>query len=287
MKVALTGATGLVGHPVLRHLLDAGHEVTAFGRRPPDFGARHRPWDLGADADLGGMDALVHAAFSHVPGRYRGGEGDDPDGFRRTNLIGTVALFEAARKAGVGRVVFLSSRAVYGTHRRGTLLEETMTPEPDTLYGEVKLEAERALTAMSARDFTVAAVRATGVYGPPVPNVPHKWAQLFQDHDEGVPISPRAGTEVHADDLARAILRLLGAPSEALEPVVFNASDFTLDRRELLDLYASLKGIPARLPDAADRAAVCAPSTQRLRRLGWSPMGPGALPATLRALLSV
>ncbi len=241
---------------------------------------------MGTDADLSGMDALIHAAFSHVPGRYRGGEGDDPDGFRRTNLNGTVALFEAARDAGVRRVVFLSSRAVYGTHRPGTLLEETMRPEPDTLYGEVKFEAERALTAMSAKDFAVAAIRATGVYGPPVPNVPHKWKQLFQDHDEGVPISPRAGTEVHADDLARAVLRLLEAPSDALKPVVFNASDFTLDRRELLDLYASLKGIPARLPDAADRAAVCAPNTQRLRRLGWSPMGPGALPATLRALLS-
>ena len=286
MRVALTGATGLVGHPLLRHLLNAGHEVTVLGRRAPAFGARHRVWKLGDEADLSGLDALVHAAFSHLPGRYRGGEGDDPDGFRALNLEGSVRLFEAAKRAGVGRIVFLSSRAVYGTHPEGTLLEEAMTPNPDTLYGEVKLEAERALASMAAKDFAVAAVRATGVYGPPVPNIAHKWSQLFRDHDEGVPIKPRAATEVHADDLSRAILRLLEIPAEDLAPVVFNASDFTLDRRELLDLYATLRGVPARLPEAADRAAVCAPCTRRLRSLGWTPMGPAALPATLRALLS-
>ena len=46
---------------------------------------------------------LVHAALEHVPGRYRGGEGDDPPRFWQLNVDGSVALLAAAREAGVAR----------------------------------------------------------------------------------------------------------------------------------------------------------------------------------------
>ena len=75
--------------------------------------------DLDQATIFDGVQYFVHAAFEHVEGRYRGGEGDDPEGFRRANVEGSARLFEAARAAGVKRCVFLSSRAVYGTELAG------------------------------------------------------------------------------------------------------------------------------------------------------------------------
>ena len=178
----------------------AGHRVTLLGRRAAGDSLA---WDLADPAPrLPPADALVHAALDHAPGAYRGGEGDDPARFRRLNLDGTRALFDAAG-GGIARIVFLSSRAVYGDHRRGETLRETDPPAPDSLYGEVKLAAEAALGGRGA------SLRATGVYG----GRPHKWAGLFAAYLRGAPIAPRVATEVHGADLAAAVvLLLLGGP---------------------------------------------------------------------------
>ena len=60
------------------------------------------------------VDAVVHCAYAHAPGRYRGGEAEDRFAFWRTNLLAGVELMERARLAGVKRLVLLSSRAVFG-----------------------------------------------------------------------------------------------------------------------------------------------------------------------------
>ena len=87
-------------------------------------------------------------------GKYRGGEGDDPEGFRRLNLDGTVKLFDTAKRAGTRRCIFISSRAVYqdaasrhGSDRRRCCRNRT------TVYGEVKLDGERALAASGGPGF--------------------------------------------------------------------------------------------------------------------------------------
>jgi nucleoside-diphosphate-sugar epimerase len=283
MRIAVTGATGFIGHHTVAHLLTHGHAVTALGRRPSlHAAAAFTPFHLDAPPpDLAGHDVLVHAALSHIPGRYRGGEGDAPDAFLRRNLAGTLRLFDAARDAGVPRILFLSSRAVYGDYPPGTPLHEDLPPRPDTLYGEVKRRAEDALSRLG---LTVASLRATGVYGLPVPGLPHKWAPLFDDFAHGRPIAPRAATEVHVDDLAEGIRLLATADPAALAPRVFNVSDFTLDLHDLLADYAALTGIRTPLPPRADPAAVSAMTTDRLRRLGWTPSGPARLRETLADL---
>lgn len=286
MKFAVTGATGFVGHHIVAHLLATGHAVTALGRRPSlHAGAAFAPFDLdGAAPDLGGHDILVHAALSHVPGRYRGGEGDAPEAFLRRNLDGTLRLFQAARTQGVTRILFLSSRAVYGDYPPGTALHEDLPPRPDTLYGEVKRRAEEALAQLAGPRLRVASLRATGVYGPPVPGLEHKWARLLDDFVRGRPIAPRAATEVHADDLAEAIRLLATADPDALAPGVFNVSDFVLDLHDLLATFAELAGLDRPPPARADAGAVNAMTTDRLRRLGWQPVGPSRIAETLRKL---
>lgn len=268
MKIAVTGGTGLVGRFVVAEALAAGDEVLLLSR--PDYRLGDRP-------ELDGCDALVHCAFQHVPGRYRGGEGDDPAGFMRANLDGSVALFEAAKGAGVARVIFLSSRAVYDGHPPGTLLTEDMMPRPTSVYGDVKWQAEQALTALSDARFSTAAVRATGIYGP---SDDHKWSALFAAFLAGQHIGSRSGTELHGADLAGAVRILLDCNSGG----AFNASDILLDRHDLLARVAAIAGT-SHAPPAPAKDPVSVMRCDRLRTLGWHPSGWAGLERELPELV--
>lgn len=281
MKIALTGASGLVGRFLLRGLASRGHEVVALGRRPVDR-TEWRGWQLDKTAPLDGCDALVHAAFSHLPGRYRGGEGDDPEGFLRLNRDGSLRLFEEAQAAGLGRIVFLSSRAVYGDYPPGTELTEDLPPRPDTLYGEMKWAVEQGLSALAGLGFATTSLRATGIYGS---GPDHKWRGLFEAFLANEPVAPRVATELHGDDLAAAVALLLEAPEGSLAPRSFNASDITLDRRDLLERVARIAGRGGALPEQADASRVSAMRCDRLRELGWRPRGMEGLDAALHEML--
>lgn len=267
----MTGATGLVGQFVVAHLLEEGHDVVALGRAPSVHGGRHRPWSLGEPAPLNGCDALVHCAFAHLPGRYRGGEGDDLEGFLRRNLDGTLRLWEEAQGL---RIVFLSSRAVYDGQPLDTILVERLPLAPDSHYGIAKLRAEEALHARGGTS-----LRATGVYGPPALKQRHKWADLFEAFARSEAITPACGTEVHGKDLARAVSLLLSAP-----PGPYNCSDLLLDRRNLLERWSRIAGVTGRLPPRSSRLPNimdCA----RLRALGWTSGGKALLNDALRAMV--
>jgi nucleoside-diphosphate-sugar epimerase len=264
MRTLVTGGTGYVGRFVVATLRDAGHRVTLLGRRPGNT-----PWDLADPAPrLPPADALVHAALAHTPGAFRGGEAGDPARFRRLNLDGTRALFDAAEGM---RIVFLSSRAVYGDRRRGETLRESDPPEPDSLYGEVKLLAEQALGPRGV------ALRPTGVYG----GTPHKWESLFAAYLRGEAIPPRLATEVHGADLAAAVLLALDAA-----PGVLNVSDILLDRHDLLARVQALTGCPHPPPPRAGGPPPGIMATDRLRALGWRPGGVSRLDAFLAEALA-
>lgn len=284
MKLAVTGGAGLVGRFIVEDALARGDSVSVLCRQAPAPGffsgpVTHVPYTLGDRPALSGFDAVIHCAFSHVPGRYRGGEGDDPNGFVRANLDGSVALFEAAKADAVSRVLFLSTRAVYGAYPPGTVLHETLEPRPDTLYGRVKWQAEQALQALSGNGFNGVSLRATGIFGPAGPGRPHKWTDLFADFRAGRPIAPRKGTELHGRDLAAAVRLLMTAA-----PGPWNLSDMVLDRHDLLAMVAGLTGIDHPLPPRAT-GKVSAMATDRLRALGWRPGGMDLLRATLPALI--
>ena len=266
MRIALTGASGIVGGFVLRAAQAAGHQVTRLDRQT---GFR-----LGGVPALAGHDALIHCAFAHAPGRYRGGEGDDPEGFLRLNRDGTARLFDAAIRDGVGRILFLSSRAVHDGYPPGTDLPDDLPAHPVNLYGRVKADAEAHLAGLSVKG---TAIRATGVYGHP-----EKWRAVFDDYRAGRPVPPRVATEVHGDDLAAAVLLLLEHPDP---PDLANCSDLVLDRHDLLAEVRSLTGCPHPLPARADPAPLRLQRCDRLRALGWRPGGMAKLRAALPGLL--
>ncbi|QKV19913.1 NAD-dependent epimerase/dehydratase family protein [Oricola thermophila] len=286
MNILVTGGTGYAGRFIVESLLAAGHGVTVMGRTAPGDGFFSRRVDFvrgdldpetAAPALFAGTEGFVHAAFHHTPGKYRGGEGDDPDTFRRLNVDGSLALFAAAKRAGVRRAAFLSSRAVYGRQAPGAMLSEDTEPHPDTLYGEVKLEVERGIAAMAGEDFLPVSLRVTGIYGPAGPGRAHKWAGLFADFESGKPIASRVGTEVHGGDMAEAVRLVLETDAETIRAasreLVFNVSDILLDRRDLLADHARATGCDRPLPDRADAAGFNAMDCGRLKALGWRPRG--------------
>ncbi|MTH95615.1 NAD(P)-dependent oxidoreductase [Roseibium sp. RKSG952] len=276
MHVLMTGATGQLGRFIAQGLKGEGHRLTCLGRSAPFDGADALlPFDLlGPVADLPRADVLVHCALLHEPGRYRGGEGDDPERFRAANVAGTARLFEAAKSAGAGQVIFLSSRAVYGKQREGAALTEDMVPNPDTLYGLAKLEGERQLEALCGDGLKGVSLRATGIYGRPPGLASHKWSGLFADFLKGEPIPPRCGTEVHGEDLASAVSVVIGAKAQLPDHSVFNLSDLVLDRHDLLKCVREIWDIGRDLPEPLGPLATSGVmSSKKLRRLGWSPGG--------------
>ncbi|MFS8044468.1 NAD-dependent epimerase/dehydratase family protein [Rhizobium sp. BR 314] len=290
MKILISGGTGLVGRYIAEELLSAGYEVAVGSRNEPQASFFSRPvsfvpMSLDPQEDQRQVfdDAyvFVHAAFSHVPGKYRGGEGDDPDGFRRLNLGGTVKLFETARMAGVRRCIFLSSRAVYGDRPAGETLTEAIKAMPNTLYGEVKRDAEHALFSLSTPGFATASLRATGVYGDLRPN---KWDQLFDDYLLGRPVPSRAGTEVHGRGLGRAVRLLLETEASRMDGQAFNLSDILTDTHEILGHLQSATGCPHALPTAAPHSAVNAMDTSKIQALGWQGGGKALLRQTIETL---
>lgn len=290
----VSGGAGLVGRFIVERLAAAGHDVTVLGRTPPPQGFFRRPvrfvegiLDPGRDhsAAFDGIVFFVHAAFDHLPGKYRGGEGADPEGFWRRNHEGSVALFDAAKREGVARAVFLSSRAAYGG-AAGASLREDMACAPETLYGKAKLATERALGERTAPEFVTASLRITGVYGPAGPGRAHKWTGLFRDYLAGKPIEPRAGTEVHGEDVAAAVGLMLTSPAEAISGKIFNVSDILVDRHDLLGIAREKTGSPYALPDRADASSLGVMATDRLQALGWRPGGHRLLRDTVEGLVT-
>jgi nucleoside-diphosphate-sugar epimerase len=290
----VSGGTGFVGRFIVERLLADGHSVAVMGRTaPPDdfFSAPVRfvegtldPTRDQSDAFYG-IDFFIHAAFDHLPGKYRGGEGSDAAGFRHRNQEGSAALFRTAKASGVKRAVFLSSRAVYGVQPPGAVLTEKTVPHPDTLYGEVKLATEHDLQNIGENGFSGTSLRLTGVYGPAGSGREHKWESLFRDYLAGRPIASRAGTEVHGDDVAAAVSLVLGASEAEISGETFNISDLLVDRRGLLSMVRDATGCKFPLPLQADGNAVNIMATEKIKALGWRPGGFAALEEFVRSVV--
>jgi nucleoside-diphosphate-sugar epimerase len=168
MTTALvTGGTGFIGGAVVDRLLDAGWDVTVLARSPQRLASRHQGHVSVLTADLRqvlptlpAVDAIVHAAAdmeTHHATRL----------MQETTVAGTQRLLDAARKAGVGRFLHVSSQAVYGFDVDYHDADETtpMRPSPYA-YCETKRLAEEAVWAAGRHGLPVTVVRPGFVYGP-------------------------------------------------------------------------------------------------------------------------
>jgi uronate dehydrogenase len=135
-SVLVTGAAGRIGSALVERLPASGWDVRAFDRvEVPGgiVGDITSADDL--DAALAGVDAVVHLAGQPTEAPW--------PVIRDANVEGLVQLYEAARRAGVRRVVYASSNHAVGfTPLTGRELPDGLPPRPDTLYGVSKAFGE-------------------------------------------------------------------------------------------------------------------------------------------------
>ena len=296
--VAVTGGTGFVGRFVVERLLAEGCRVRVLTRDAARKGVLGGiEWlqgdlvdEMAAARLAAGADALVHCAYQHAPGRYRGGESDDRFGYWRANLLAGVELMERARRAGVGRLVLLSSRAVFGRGSPNSSgVHDDTRPVPDTLYGAMKLALEAHAAALSAVDgVCYASLRPTGVYGLATPPANSKWfdiARAVREDGPAATLPPRrASTEVHGRDVAAAVWLLLNAPAQAVAGRAFNCSDIVVDNHAIAATLAERAAVRLPLPVGVATAPSHPMRTAGLVALGWRPGGEALLDETLNAL---
>ena len=296
MKIAVTGATGLLGRQLVVGLSRHGHEVVA-GYRSIESLTRIQDW---VESECGrsvrwvqsrmellselrrlckGCDGLVHAAYAHERGRYRGGEATDPENFWKANGMGTIRTFEVADLEGVERLVALSSRAVFDGVETSPAdgIADDHPVMPTTRYGELKALTEAMVR--SCRTGCRVGVRPTGIYGTTWPVSDCKWWQLAMDARRHGSVSeaghlPR--TEVWVGDVVEAIQLLLTAPAERVQGRVFNCSDIAVAPSDTWKLLRTIqhRSDPSSHPELASREPPPKSlNCDGLKTLGWSPSG--------------
>ncbi|ADG10269.1 NAD(P)-dependent oxidoreductase [Caulobacter segnis] len=154
MRVLLLGAAGGIGSAIREGLAGRYTLMRLADIAPlsaPGQGEETVRVDLldldGLAAAMAGIDCVVHMAGVPVEPETNAWEQVLP-----ANIVGVHNLFEAARLAGIKRVLFASSHHAAGFHRRETPTAETLVPRPDSYYGVSKVFGE-AMGRMYADKF--------------------------------------------------------------------------------------------------------------------------------------
>ena len=302
MKILVVGGAGYVGSTSVERFVELGHEVVVFDNLTSGHaaavpnGAKLVIGDLADRTRLhslltDGVDAVLHCAARSLVGESM----ENPGAYYRTNVAGGVSLLESMRDAGVNRLVYSSTAAVYGEPRRVPIAEADRT-QPINPYGETKLAFEGAmrwfcaahgLRAISLRYFNVAG--ATVLNGedhdpethlmPLVLRVAAGEATHVQIYGQDYPTPDGTCIRdfVHVRDLADGHLLALEATGEfdpSLE--VYNlgsAAGFSV--REVVEAARRVTGraIPARVLKrrSGDPPVLVASSRRARRELGWQP----------------
>src|SRR5919202_114155 len=260
MLWAISGGAGFLGLHLARRLLGEGHDVRTLDVVPLDDAELERCVEElrgdvrdpeGVRRFVDGAEIVVHAAAA-LPIRA------SRDGIRSVNVGGTENVLVAARDAGVRRVVFISSTAVYGVPEKHPIEED------DPLvgvgwYGESKIDAE-ALCRVAAVETTI--VRPKTFIGPERLGV---FEILFDWIREGrrIYILGKGYNRYQllgVEDLVDAIVRAASAPEAARETFNVGATEFGTVREDLGALIAHagsqsrLQPVPVRPAELALRA---------------------------------
>jgi nucleoside-diphosphate-sugar epimerase len=296
MRVLVTGATGFVGGEVCRVLSARGWQVRMALRTPrsglPDY-ERVLVGEIGPQTDwsaaLAGVDAVLHlAARVHVMRELAA----DPDAaFALVNTQGSERLAWESARAGVGRLVYVSSLKVNGESTQGRPFDELDPPRPADPYARSKAAAELALERVAASSgLETVVVRPPLVYGP---GVGGNLRRILGAIDRGLPLPLAAidnrrslvGVWGLADLLARCIEHPAAAGQTFLAAETPDLSTPELIRALAAGLCkpARLWSVPPRMLGWIAAAAGMRPELERLcgslqasgdkarGLLGWSP----------------
>jgi UDP-glucose 4-epimerase len=306
VKLLVTGGAGYIGSVVTRLLLDAGHQVVVLDNLCTGYAEA-----VPAGAEL--VQARIHDAAQvitrdagfdgvlHFAGLIAAGESMvRPELYWDSNVVGSLALLDAVRNAGVPRLVFSSTAAVYGNPSELPITENAVKA-PTNTYGATKLAIDHAigseagahgLAAVSLRYFNVAGalIRPDELIGerhdPETHLIPIalQVAAGRRDHLQifGEDYPTADGTcvrdYIHVEDLARAHLLALEAATPKDHKIynLGNGSGFT--NRQVVEVVREVTGHPVPVRSAPRREGdpneLVASSDRARADLGWVPAKP-------------
>jgi UDP-glucose 4-epimerase len=303
MNILITGGAGYIGSACAQMLLEAGHNVVVYDalltghRAAVPSGAEWIQADLSQRDVLrrtmaqGKFDAVMHfAAFIEAGESMR-----DPGKYFQNNVAGSIGLLDEAQRAGIGRIVFSSTAAVYASSDEP--LSEDSVIKPANVYGQTKLMVEQALEwyhnvhqmhSAVLRYFNAAgAIPGRGEDHPdeshliplvlrvPLGMVPA--VKIFGD-DYATPDRSAIRDYIHIADLISAHLLVLEALADRPKMVynIGNGAGYSV--KQVIETAREVTGhpIPAEVAPRrpGDAARLVASSEKIQRELGWTPRVP-------------
>ncbi len=274
----ITGADGFIGSHLTQHLLNAGYKVTAL--------AQYNSFN-----NLGWLEGLTHPNLTVVTGDVRDpnlcrqiAKGQDiifhlaaliaipysyiaPDSYVDTNIKGTLNICQAAKDAGVSRLIVTSTSEVYGTARQ-VPIPETHPKQPQSPYSATKIGADAiALSFYNAFNLPVVVARPFNTYGPRqsaraiIPTIITQIASGMREIKVG-DLSPTRDFN-YVDDTCRGFLALATAPSiEGREINIATGTEISM--ADTLSLIADIMQAPVEYVVDPERIR---PSASEVRRL--------------------
>ena len=230
---------------------------------------------------------MVHAAVQWQGSDNRRAESQgDVHAFLETNLMGSLLLFQAARKAGVPRFVFISSCAVHDVILADRPLDETHPLWAASHYGAHKGALEKFVHSYGlGQGWPICALRPTGIYGLDHPATRSRWFDLVGQVVRGEPIATaKGGKEVHAADVARAVELLLCADEKTIAGQAYNCYDRYISEQEVARIAKELTGSHSNIADL-NRGPKNQIVTDKIRALGMTFGGQGLLRRTVAELI--
>jgi UDP-glucose 4-epimerase len=304
MNILVTGGAGYIGSHMVKLLAGNGAAVTVLDDLSTGHADAVRGGELvkGDIADLAltkkllqqkRIEAVVHFAASSLVGESMA----DPLKYYRRNVGGTVALVQAMVEAGVKRIVFSSTAAVYGDPLR-TPIDEDHPKNPVNPYGASKLAMERMLAdcsqayglgAVTLRYFNAAGADPAGELGERHDPETHLIPLVLQAASGRRPSISVFGNDwptrdgtcvrdyIHVDDLCDAHLRALDWLAKGGRHEVFNLGNGDgASVLEVIDAARRVTGKSIKVDNAPRRAgdppSLVADATKARRVLGWKPL---------------
>lgn len=263
--VLVTGASGFIGHHVVRQLermnrplrlLDTRFERGRFGEHELIEGSVADP-DLVHRA-VDGIRNVIHLA--HIIDI----DGTEPFDSVTVNILGTANLFRIAHEAGCRRLIWGSSVMTYGPPRNDAPAPENYLQAPSTFYGAGKLYLEYLSRSYRALGLDTVGLRLSTVFGPE------------RDRGGAAPFvvdlfrKPAVGTPITIPDGDRRVDMIYGSDAAA-------ACIRALDAAGPLDAFYNIGGFSARVRDIAEEVQRNLPQAQIKTLDGGSNPWPEAL----------
>ena len=182
-RVVVTGAAGFIGSHLVEALIRRGDDVIGVDNFDPFYPRADKERNLAEIGDRRGF--VLHevsiadgaalqrlltpeTVLVHLAGRAGVRPSlADPVGYAAVNVAGTATVVQAARAAGLERIVFASSSSVYGDSTAAPFKEVAPAVDPVSPYAATKRAGELLIASLAPlAGFRVAALRFFTVYGP-------------------------------------------------------------------------------------------------------------------------